>query len=133
MNFSRFIFAVIALFIFIFVYEAMVHGYLLMGLYSQTPDVWRPIAEMKSYTLFNTAIMGFLSVWLAFMFTCFYRHGGAKNGLRFGFLIGVLSGLQAAGAYFYLPISLLLACAWFAAMLVESILGGFIIGLIYRN
>lgn len=62
-----------------------------------------------------------------------FKLGGWKNGLRFGFYIGLLSGIQAAGAYYYLPISLMLAIAWFAFGVIESTLGGILIGMIYHD
>ena len=79
------------------------------------------------------AVMILLSIWISFIFTRFFREGGWKNGLSFGFYLGILAGIQAAGAYYYLPISIALAISWFIANLVESLIGGFIIGLIYRN
>ena len=47
--------------------------------------------------------------------------------------MGVLAGIQAAGALFYLPISELLAGAWFVTYIVESVIGGLIIGSIYHH
>lgn len=131
MNTKRYISAAIVLFIFIYVYEAIVHGMLLMPIYLETPNLWR--AEMSAYMPFNIAIMVFLTFWITFIFTRFYREGGVRNGLHFGFYLGVLSGVQAAGAYYYLPISGILAAAWFIANLVESVVGGIIIGAIYHR
>lgn len=133
MDVKRYLLAAIMLFAFVFVFESFVHGHLLMGLYSQTPLIWRDHDEMQTFIPFNIAMMIFLSLWITFIFTRFFKTGGLKCGLQFGFYIGVLSGLQAAGAYFYLPISATLAFAWFASNLIESSAGGLLIGLIYRN
>ncbi len=133
MNIKRYLTTVIALFIFIFAYETLIHGLLLLSLYSQTPNIWRPFAQMQTYVPFNVGIMLFLALWITFIFTRFFPTGGLKNGIRFGFYIGMLSGIQAAGAYYYLPISSSLAVAWFIFGVIESVLGGALIGFIYRQ
>jgi len=133
MNIKRFIIAAIVLFVFIFAYESYVHGILLMGIYAKTPTIWRSYDQMMTYVPFNILIMALISLWTTFIFTRFFKEGGWKKGVEFGCYIGVLSGIQAAGAYYYLPISATLAASWFVANCIETIIGGFLIGLIYRN
>lgn len=57
MNIKRFFSALLVLFIFIFVFESFVHGHLLLGLYSETPNAWRPFFEIKSLVPYNMGIM----------------------------------------------------------------------------
>lgn len=133
MSIKRFFIAFIALFLFIFGYETLIHGVLLKSLYFETPTIWRNYDQMMSYAPFNTIIMGVIALWITFIFTQLFKEGGSKNGLRFGFYFGVLSGIQAAGAYYYLPISAMLAFCWFCAYVIESLIGGYLIGLIYRK
>jgi hypothetical protein len=133
MNIQRYLLAVIAMFIYIYAFEFVVHGKLLAHLYSQTPTAWRDYHEMLTHVPFNMMIMALLSIWLTFVFTRLFKKGGWKNGIEFGLYIGVLSGIQAAGAYYYLPISLTLTGAWFVAYVIESIIGGLIIGAIYQH
>lgn len=99
----------------------------------QTPDIWRSYTDMQAFIPFNLTLQIIFAVWLAFIFTQFFKNGGWKAGLKFGFYIGVLSALQACGAYFYLPISSTLAAYWFISMLIEGVLGGLILGLAYRT
>ena len=42
MNMKCFALAATGAFIFVFLYEFFVHGFLMMGLYEQTASVWRP-------------------------------------------------------------------------------------------
>lgn len=133
MNIKRFLLATLALFVFIFVYESFIHGFLLQDLYSETPNLWRSYDQMLNFIAFNIVIEVIIALWLTFIFTRFFPQGGVSNGFRFGFYIGVLSAIQAAAAYFYLPISLMLSGSWFAAYLIESILGGLILGAIYKR
>jgi hypothetical protein len=122
-----------ALLAFIFVYETLVHGFLLSTLYSTTPTLWRPFSQMQAYMPFNIGIMIALSLWITFIFTRFFKEGGLSKGICFGFYLGILSGLQAAGAYYYLPISWKLAAAWFVFGMIESTLGGALIGGLYKH
>lgn len=133
MNFKRYILAVIALFVFIFAYESVVHGMVLINIYKETPNIWRTYDEMVSFAPFNHIVMAILALWITFIFTRFYNTGGIKNGFKFGIYMGILAGIQAAGALFYLPISEVLAGAWFITYVIESTIGGLIIGSIYRN
>ncbi len=131
MNIKRFLLAAVSLFIFIYVYEYAVHVHLLTGLYLQTPNIWR--ADLASYAPFNYVIMALLAIWNSFIFTRFYPSGGVKNGLLFGFYVGILAAIQAAGAYYYLPITFSLTLAWFIAMFIECLIGGALIGLVYKR
>lgn len=132
MNIKRFFIAALALFVFIFAFEYVMHGILLTNIYSETPQIWRSNEDMAAYIPFNIAIMAMIAIWITFFFTRIYKNGGLNNGFKFGVYLGVLSGIQAAGAYFYLPISAMLATAWFAIYLAESVIGGLIIGAIYK-
>lgn len=73
-----------------------------------------------------------LFIWITFIFTRLFKIGGWKNGFQFGIYLGVFSGIQAAGAYYYLPIIATLAVAWFIASVIECLLGAVLISTIYR-
>ncbi len=133
MNVKRYIAAVIALFLFLFVFESFIHGVILIDIYNQTPNVWRVQAEMISYLPFNYSVMGLITLWLVFIFTRLFKEGGWKKGLEFGLYFGMLSAIQAAAAYYYLPISSCLAAMWFIFYLIEGLLGGLLIGAIYKK
>jgi hypothetical protein len=130
---KRFFMAAVALYVFIYAYESFVHGVMLMPLYNETPTIWREYSQMKALIPYNLTIMVFFALWLTFIFTRLFKEGGMKNGMTFGVYFGMLAALQAAGTYFYLPVSLTLAGYWFAAYFIESILGGMIIGAIYSK
>ena len=133
MNMKRFVPAAVILFLFIFGYEYLVHGVLLKGIYQDTASVWRSYDQMTAYVPFNTGIEALLAVWITFIFIRLFEKGGWQNGVRFGFYFGVLCGIQAAGAYFYLSIPEILAGYWFIAHVIEGVIGGFLIGVVYRK
>ena len=49
MNFKRFLAATVVLFVFILIYETIVHGFLLVSLYNATPLLWRNQQQMMAY------------------------------------------------------------------------------------
>mgnify|MGYP001175935137 CR=1 FL=1 len=133
MNMKRFLGAAIVLFGFIFAYEWVVHGMLLTQIYESTASVWRPHEQMVSFFPMNILLIGVVAFWLTFIFTRFYPEGGCGQGIQFGIYVGILSGIQAFAAFFYLPIPAVLAGYWFVASAIECIMGGLLIGLIYKK
>src|SRR5437016_5068332 len=105
MNVKRYLLATLALFVFIFLYELVVHGFLLMKLYESTPSVWRDFAEMSANIPLSFGFQLVLSAWTAFAFSQLYPKGGIKNGLRFGLFFGIFAGILAASWYLWLPVS----------------------------
>ena len=133
MNIPRFIAAAIALFVFIFLYEWLVHGYLLMGLYEQTASVWRNFAEMTANMPVAMCFQFALSVWTAFAFTQIYKEGGIIKGLLFGLFFGVFAGILTASWYLWLPVPAKLAWSWLASGIGEGLGGGLVLGSVYRR
>ena len=136
MNTKRWLWASIAVFVVLAVSDFLIHGVLLSGLYQQTASVWRPPADAQRLTwIFFVGYLVF-----APMFTLIYTKGyeasksGLGQGLRFGLYLGaMLSVANSYGWYVVLPIPLVIACYWFAAILVQFMLAGIAVGLIYRK
>ncbi len=134
MNNNRCLQASIAAFVVLFALEWVIHGMLLQGVYQQTAAVWRPMAEMQK-------IMWMM--WLGYLifapfFTAIFVKGYEKNkpalgqGLRFGVLVGLaFAPMQSLAWYAVLPIPAALAFWWFLAGMVEFIVLGLTVGLIY--
>lgn len=126
--------AFIALFIFSFLYGMVVHGYLLKGIYETTPQVWRTPAEMQANFPLWIAFTAAYCLWFVLAFYYLYVEGGIKKGICFGIIWGVFAGIINSMAYLWLPISSELAGYWFLSSLLEGVIGGLIVGLIYcRN
>lgn len=138
--------SVLAIFVFTYAYEAFLHGYLLMGMYNETPALWRPASEMAQYApwfLLRYAL-------LAMVIACLYKKMGDcapstectvdgkkpcpyQKSLCFGIKIGVLMGVIQASSYVYMPISGTLALAWFVGALVEGACIGLILAIINKK
>lgn len=130
MNFKRYLISTIALLVFIFLYELLMHGFILMGMYEATATTWRNFAEMENNMPLSLGFQTFLSAWVAYIFTQFYKKGGIKNGLRFGLFLGVFAGILTASWYLWLPVPGQLGLLWFITGVGEGLGGGFVLGLI---
>jgi hypothetical protein len=132
MNTQRFILSVAAVFVFMFAYEYVVHGHLMMSVYRETQQLWRPDQSMKELMPWSIGIGLALAAAITWLFTRHYEGKGMEEGVRFGLYVGLIMGLVQAGAYIYLPISLNLAIAWLVIYVIEGIGAGIVLSLTYK-
>lgn len=133
MNFPRYLLSAVALFVFIFTYEMLVHGFMLAGIYEATADVWRDFAEMEANMPLAMCFQLSLSAWTAFVFSQVYPEGGLKKGLVFGLFFGGFAGILTASWYLWLKVPAKLGVIWLINGIVEGIGGGLVLGAIYRK
>lgn len=132
-NWKRYLLATAAVFVFLFFFEFLIHGILLMDTYGETPSVWRSMSEMEANFPFTILLQLLLAAWLTYMFSQIYEGGGISNGLRFGLYFGVFAGLLSGSWYLVLPISAKLGWSWFATSIAEGLGAGALLGSIYRK
>ena len=145
-NKSKCLISVVAVFVFIFAYDFLVHGVLLADAYAATASLWRPQAEMQSMMWMCFVFHGLL----AFLFSALYKKtvcscdttacstetkGCTKStpltqGICFGAILGSILGVVNGAAYMHLPIPASLAISWFAAYLGQGIGVGVILSCI---
>ncbi|MCI5060309.1 MAG: hypothetical protein MRY79_04470 [Alphaproteobacteria bacterium] len=133
MNKQRFALSVIAGFVFIFAYEFLVHGILLLPTYETTPHLWRAPEEMGDYSIFMFAMQFLMSAVLCFIFTRNFEDKGIGEGARFGAMMGLLLGLAMFASYAWMPISIGLALGWLVTTFVEIVILGVIFSLLYKK
>jgi len=136
MNRKNWLVSSIGVFIVIFALDFLIHGMLLKGVYEQTASVWRTQEAMKQFCWFMWIWYAVFALVFTLIFSKGYEvgKGGVGQGIRFGFLIGLLFGVPAVCVWFVvLPIPFGLALVWLGADLVECIAAGVVAGALYRK
>ncbi len=121
------------IFVFIFIFEALLHGFLLRGIYESTAQLWRPYEEMKNFFPYSITIQLGFSLIVSFFYTVIVSEKTLKSSLSFGAFLGLLFGWTQLGLYAYMPIPFMLAQAWFFGVFLESVVIGAVLGLIYSE
>ncbi|MBI4005365.1 MAG: hypothetical protein HY356_01745 [Gammaproteobacteria bacterium] len=132
MNTKRFIPSIIAVFTFIFIYEWILHGYLLAGLYESTPSLWRSKTEMPAYLIWLMLGQLFFTIMFCYIFLKGYENKGLMEGVRYGILIGLLFIGPDLVFYAVQPLPAGLVVYWCIGGLIEMIIAGVILASIYR-
>lgn len=131
MNKQRYVISVLVTFVFVFLYDFLVHGFLLKDIYVQTKELWRPEEEYKMFVMIMSQL-GF-SAMLAYIFTLNYEGKGIGEGIRFGLYIGMLLGVIEIGKYSYMPIPMVLMLSWVLAALLIGLGSGVVLSLVYKR
>jgi hypothetical protein len=133
MNVKRFVYASVLVFLLGQVLGYLIHGVILAPAYLATEKLWRPQAEMMSnmWIMWVTGLI--TAVLFVFIFVKGYEGKGVQEGLRFGFLIGVLMSLPAAyDTYAMLPIPYSMAVRWFLCGTLAWMFMGALAAIVYR-
>jgi len=115
-DWKRIAIALVAGFAFVFIFDMVVHGYLLTGLYMETESLWRDRAGMQAMfpvILISQFVIVFATVCLAAV------GSNCKCRLTFAAALALLMATQMGGMVAYMPISWALAASWFAAVFIE--------------
>jgi hypothetical protein len=130
--FKKYLIAVFVVFIVSSFLDWLANGVILMSLFSQSSELWRPIEEMKWGLGY---VVSFLSI--LFFTYIYYRlidRKSVANGIMYGLIYGIAWGLSYGyGTYAYMPIPYLLALGWFLQSVIAFTIFGLIIGLIIRE
>lgn len=129
----RFITAILALLLFVFVSQWIIDSYVLVSLYIATASVWRDFGEMLRNLPLTIFFMFIMSTWATYAFSKIFPEGGFNNGLRFGFYMGIFIGIFAASWYLWMPVPPLLAVGWFLTRFLQVLICGMILGTIYKK
>jgi len=129
---KRIVIAALAVFVAWSVLDFVIHGLILKSTYEATAQLWRPMAEMKMGIMYLAVLMN------AIAFVCiyglFFADKSVQSGLKYGLLFGLGTGVSMGfGTYSFMPIPIFLAVAWLVGTLVETLVGGIIVGSIIRE
>jgi len=131
MNVKKIILATVCLAVLLFAMDFLIHGHLLMEQYKATATLWRPMEEMNPATMGLTTLI--FALIYVFFFSSMVNPKNIAQGLKFGFWFGLAGGFSLFCVSTYMPIPMTIACAWFAAALIESVVGGALVGFIMKD
>lgn len=129
---KRTVFAVFAVFVAWTGLDFVVHGVILAPAYSATPQLWRPMAEMKvglmNLVVFTTAAMFVL------IYAWLIAEKSVKAAVKYGILFGIGSGISMGyGSFSAMPLPHTIAFWWFFGKLIEAVAAGWLTGLIVKQ
>ena len=131
MNRKRFLLSFLVIFIVSQAYEAVVHGGILGPTYESLKHLWR--ADMNSL-LWLMWVSGIVTTFLlTYIFVKGYEGKGWMEGVRFGLLFGLFTSIpMSLGTYFMIAIPFSLAAIWFVFGMLEMVILGILLALIYK-
>ena len=130
MTAKRFLLASLGAFVFVFLYELLVHGHLMMGLYDQTATVWRPEEESNMAIMLLSQLL--FGAALAFFYPIVGSDAECKKAIPFGIGLGLVMAAPQLATYSYLPIPLTLSLSWALISFVKALGSTYIVSKIYN-
>lgn len=129
--FKRVIWAILAVFVAWQVLEFVIHGLVLMKTYEATASLWRPMNEMKFALMRLVGLVG--AVTFVVLYAGLVHQKSVGTGLTYGLLFGLGTGFSMGfGTYSVMPIPLFLAAVWCLGTVVQTALGGLLVGWIVK-
>jgi hypothetical protein len=122
----------VVVFVALAVLDMLVNGVLLSSTYQEESmkHLWRPEGEMKMGVFF--IVYAFIAFFFTLIFSKGYEGKGIMEGVRYGFYIGMLMSVPMAyGSYGAMPITYSLALQWFIYGLLEYIILGVVVAMVY--
>ena len=129
MNFKRYFAASIAIFFIFGLVDFIFDFFILTPINNTLKAVWRQetIIWLEPVLYMYTAFL------FVYIFASLYRSKSVREGLVFGMVIGLLmSGILSFKQYALYPIPFTLAVIWFTEGMIQYILAGITMALIYR-
>ena len=129
---KRAVLAMIAVFVAWSVLDFVIHGVILGGTYAVTPELWRPMEEMKTGLMYGVGVIA--AVCFVAIYAWLIQPKSVAAGVKYGALFGLCTGISMGyGTYSVMPIPYTLALGWFLGSLVELILAGLLVGWIVKS
>ena len=129
---KRTLLAMLAVFALWSAMDFVIHGLVLASPYAATPQLWRPIAEMKTGLMYVTVLIAAAS--FVGIYAWFIADKSVKTAVRYGLVFGIGSGISMGyGSYSVMPLPYEIALGWFVGSLIEAIAAGWITGMIVKK
>lgn len=115
----NFVITALGSFIFIFIFEFVWHGIILIDFYTNTPNLWRSSIDMPYYAKFAFLTQISLAFLLTFIYSQNYHDNNLATTLKFGFFAGLLIAIVQTAPFAYMPIPGELAFLWFIGSMIQ--------------
>ncbi len=109
----------LAAFLFVFMFELIVHGFLMKSMYDATNSVWRPQAESNSVVMLLSQFL--FSMAVAFFYPIVGNDKGCKKAMPFGSGLGFVMAMPQIGTFSYLPIPISISLCWAVAAFIKAL------------
>ena len=114
------------------VLDFLMHGVLLRSQYMATPELWRPMGQMKMGVMYFAVFTSALA--FAAIYHNFVRPKSGPIALLFGIWLGLGHGISFGyGSYAVMPIPYIMAFTWFIGSIVEGAVAGMIVGAMLKD
>ena len=126
----------IVIFIAMAVLNMIIHGFILSSTYQtdEVSKIMRPESEMNSMMWIYYVVYIIQAFFFTFIFSKGYEGKGIIEGVRYGLYMGLLMATPMAYAsYAMYPMPYSLALQWFIYGIIQYIILGVIIALVYKN
>jgi len=126
----------IVIFIAMAVLNMIIHGFILSSMYQtdEVSKIMRPESEMNSMMWIYYVVYIIQAFFFTFVFSKGYEGKGIMEGVRYGLYMGLLMATPMAYAsYAMYPMPYSLALQWFIYGIIQYIILGVIIALVYKN
>lgn len=132
MNAARFILALAVVIVTVMATNFVFHNIYLTESYQATAQIWRPESSMEAFMGFMMAGQLLVALGFTLLYTRTAEHT-VMNGVIFGLFIGIMAAGTSTIYYAVLPIPMDMLGKWIAFNLLQGILLGTLVGLIYRR
>lgn len=121
----------VAAFLFVFLFEFIVHGFLMKGQYEATRNVWRPPAESNMAVMLLSQFLFAMAV--AFFYPIVGPDKECKKAVPFGFGLGLVMAMPQIASYSYLPIPITISLLWAAASFVKAFGSAYVVAIVFNK
>lgn len=129
---KRTLLGILAVFVLWSAMDFVIHGLVLASPYALTPQLWRPMAEMKTGLMYATVLIAAAS--FVGIYAWFIADKSVKTAVRYGLVFGIGSGISMGyGSYSVMPLPYEIALGWFVGSLIEAVAAGWITGMIVKK
>jgi hypothetical protein len=132
MSTKKFVISVLAVFIAYEAVNSFIHLIALREYYEELAHLWRNDMQQKMWVMYMTSVVQ--AIIFVYFFTVGFVGRGVREGVRFGFIFGILMCFVSIfNQYAVYPVPLGLAWQWFAYGLIQYMICGIVVALVYQT